>query len=223
MGPGASLALGAKAVKSIEDLPWQVAVLDPQQYLCQSIPWLELSEQALSLLFDIIYCYPTGFPSLCPLGNRVELTRIGGLQAPNGNGCTKPPSGAPCTEQRGRLTASMTCQHLKCWMMDECHPAGKGKGGREYGGLGGARRGGNPAQRSQGRRAGTRVDVRTDPHPWVVIHGERRGLSSCPRAPPLSARWIEILLLLAALLYCLFILVIPFNYFLSNYCNEDIQ
>lgn len=53
-------------------------------------------------------------------------------------------------------------------------------------------RGGNLAQRSQGRRAGTRVDVRTDPHPWAVIHGEKRGLSSCPPALMLSARWIEI-------------------------------
>lgn len=58
MGPGVSLALGVKGVKSIEDLPWQVAVLDPWQ--CVSIPWLELLEQAFSLLFDIIYCYPTG-------------------------------------------------------------------------------------------------------------------------------------------------------------------
>lgn len=63
-----------------------------------------------------------------------------------------------------------------------------------------AGRGGNPALRSQGGRAGTKVDVCTDPHLQAVIHGEKRGLSFCLRALPLSAHWIEILLLLAALL-----------------------
>lgn len=48
------------------------------------------------------------------------------------------------------------------------------------------------AQRSRGRRAGNGADVRTDPRPWAVIHGEKRGLSSCLPALPLSARWIEV-------------------------------
>lgn len=94
---------------------------------------------------------------------------------------------------------------LKMLMMDECHPAGKGRG---LGGGGGGREKGRGGEGVEGIRPwGAReeemlapVDVCTDPRPWAVIHGEKRELRSCLLAPPLSVRWIEILLLLAALL-----------------------